>query len=56
MATEQDLETPLQVAVVGAGRMGGHHARIYASLPEARLVGIVDTDLSRAAALAQSYQ
>jgi predicted dehydrogenase len=55
MATEHHLETPLQVAVIGAGRMGGHHARIYASLPEAQLAGIVDTDLSRAETLAQPY-
>ena len=55
MATEHNLQTPLHVAVVGAGRMGGHHARIYASLPEAKLVGIVDTDLSRAQTLAQPY-
>ncbi len=48
-------DAPLQVAVIGAGRMGGHHARIYASLPEAKLVGIVDTDAARAAALAQQY-
>jgi predicted dehydrogenase len=55
MATGHHLEMPLQVAVIGAGRMGGHHARIYASLPEAQLVGIVDTDISRAQALAQQY-
>ena len=28
---------PLGVAVVGAGRMGKHHARIYAQLPGCRL-------------------
>ena len=51
----QNSQAPLPAAVIGAGRMGGHHARIYASLPEAQLVGIVDTDLSRAQALAQQY-
>jgi predicted dehydrogenase len=55
MTTEHDPHTPLQVAVIGAGRMGGHHARIYHALPEAELVGIVDTDLARAQTLAQQY-
>jgi predicted dehydrogenase len=30
------------VAVIGGGNMGRHHARVYAQLDEARLVGIVD--------------
>ncbi len=55
MVTDSHSEAPLQVAVIGAGRMGGHHARIYASLPEAQLAGIVDSDVSRAQALAQQY-
>ncbi|MDA8378637.1 MAG: Gfo/Idh/MocA family oxidoreductase [Planctomycetia bacterium] len=55
MVTERNLKLPLPVAVIGAGRMGGHHARIYASLPEAHLVGIVDTELSHAQSLAQQY-
>lgn len=52
---EPKSNSPLQVAVIGAGRMGGHHARIYASLFESQLAGIVDTDLSRAQSLAQQY-
>ncbi|MGC8625271.1 MAG: Gfo/Idh/MocA family oxidoreductase [Phycisphaerae bacterium] len=55
MATRRNLKIPIPVAVIGAGRMGGHHARIYAALPEAHLVGIVDTDLARAQSLAQQY-
>ena len=53
--TQQNSQASLSTAVIGAGRMGGHHARIYASLPDAHLMGIVDTDLSRAQALAQQY-
>jgi len=34
----------IPVAVVGTGHMGRHHVRIYSELPEADLVGIVDTD------------
>ena len=32
------------VGVVGVGHLGRHHARLYASLPGARLVGVVDRD------------
>ncbi len=56
MTLSSNSDAPLQVAVIGAGRMGSHHARIYASLPGATLAGIVDSDLSRAVALAQQYQ
>ncbi len=37
--------------MVGAGVMGGHHARVYAELPQAELVGVCDTDPERAGAL-----
>ena len=40
---------PLEVAVVGAGVMGKYHAAIYASLPQAELVAMVDPDASRRA-------
>ncbi len=43
------------VAVVGVGRMGRHHARIYRELPEARLVGVVDADEERAATIADDH-
>ncbi len=46
---------PIPVAVVGAGRMGRHHARLYAQLPQASLVAVVDSDAERAAALADAY-
>ncbi|MCH2132704.1 MAG: Gfo/Idh/MocA family oxidoreductase [Phycisphaerales bacterium] len=39
--------TPVRCGVVGVGRMGRHHARIYAQLPNAELVGVVDADESR---------
>jgi predicted dehydrogenase len=32
----------VRVGVVGVGALGQHHARVYASLPEADLVGVVD--------------
>jgi predicted dehydrogenase len=47
------MSEPLPVAVIGAGHMGRHHARIYSKLPGARLVAVIDTDLERARALAE---
>ena len=38
----------VRVAVIGVGALGKHHARILAALPDADLVGIVDTNESRA--------
>ena len=46
---------PLRVGLVGAGRMGQLHARVYSQLPNIHLVGIVDIDPARAAPLAQKY-
>jgi predicted dehydrogenase len=46
---------PLGVAVVGAGRMGKHHARIYAQLPACRLLAIVDRDIERAREIAGEF-
>ncbi len=43
----------LRAAVVGAGYLGTYHAEKYAALPGVELVAVVDTDLERAAALAQ---
>ncbi len=45
----------VRVAVLGAGRMGRHHARIYHELPEAQLVAVVDRDQARAAEVAGQY-
>lgn len=39
---------PIPVAVIGCGHLGTYHARLYAELPEAELVGVVDLDLERA--------
>jgi len=38
----------LKVAVIGIGQLGQHHARIYNTLKDVELVGICDTDTSRA--------
>ena len=38
----------LRVAVVGAGHLGRHHARILAALPGVELVAVVDVNRARA--------
>lgn len=44
---------PLKVAVVGAGYLGQHHARVYSELRDVELVGIVDIDAVRAEEVAR---
>jgi UDP-N-acetylglucosamine 3-dehydrogenase len=46
---------PLRVALIGAGRMGGHHARVLGSVAGAHLVGVHDTHSERAVALAAQH-
>lgn len=45
----------IRVGVVGVGHLGQHHARIYASLPQCELVGIVDIDARAAQKIAKQY-
>jgi predicted dehydrogenase len=49
------MSLPVAVGVLGVGALGQHHARVYASLPEARLVGIHDKDGERARAVAEKH-
>lgn len=42
------MRVPIRVGVVGAGRMGSHHLRIYAGLKDVELVGVCDEDPVRA--------
>lgn len=42
----------VDVGVIGVGAMGRNHARVYAELPGAHLVGIADADADRAADVA----
>jgi predicted dehydrogenase len=46
----------LRTAVVGAGKMGEIHARVYSELPQSNLVALVDIDLDKAKRLAQKYR
>ena len=45
----------VRVAVVGVGALGQHHARLLAAMPEAELVGVVDTRPGRAQEIAAKY-
>ncbi|MEM6458692.1 MAG: Gfo/Idh/MocA family oxidoreductase [Planctomycetota bacterium] len=44
-----------KAAVVGAGRMGRHHARTYAAMPNVELVAVVDRDADRAEDAVEEY-
>jgi predicted dehydrogenase len=46
---------PVRTGVIGVGALGQHHARVYESLPEARLVGVYDADAARAAEVAARH-
>jgi predicted dehydrogenase len=45
----------IRTAVVGAGKMGGIHAKVYSTLPQSELVAVVDSDPAKAAQLAEKY-
>ena len=38
----------IKIGVIGVGHLGQHHARIYTELLDAQLVGVADSDISRA--------
>ena len=46
---------PLRVGVIGCGRMGRLHARVYSEMPSVKLVGVHDTCLETAEAVAESF-
>lgn len=45
----------MPVAVIGVGRMGRHHARLYHEMPDVDLLAVVDADEERAATIADEY-
>lgn len=48
-------QEPVRVGVIGVGIMGERHARLYAQLPQATLVGVFDTDQVRARSVAARW-
>jgi len=45
----------MRTAVVGAGKMGTIHAKVYNQLPQSQLVAVVDIDAEKAQRLANEY-
>jgi predicted dehydrogenase len=45
----------LNAAVIGVGKMGAQHARVYSELPGVTLAGVADADPERAASVADRY-
>ncbi|MBL9031840.1 MAG: Gfo/Idh/MocA family oxidoreductase [Phycisphaerae bacterium] len=45
----------IRCGAIGVGRMGRHHARVYATLPECELVGVVDEDRARREQAAEKH-
>lgn len=46
---------PVRCGVVGVGRMGQHHARVYAQLPETELIGVVDANAARTGQISEKF-
>jgi predicted dehydrogenase len=46
---------PMRCGTVGVGRMGRHHARVYATMPGCSLVGVVDENKARREELAEKH-
>ena len=56
MVQTADSSTPLPVGVIGCGRMGRLHARVYSQMPSVRLVGVHDANPAAAEATARDYK
>jgi predicted dehydrogenase len=46
----------VKTGVIGVGHLGKEHARVLSKLPEASLIGVYDTDHTRANRVAEQYQ
>ncbi len=53
--TSNTQQAQAQVAVIGVGRMGRHHARTYKQMPGVQLKAVVDLDEERAHTVADEY-
>lgn len=48
-------DSQLRCAVIGVGRMGRHHARVYAQMSDADFIGVVDHDAQRAQGITEEW-
>ena len=55
MEDTKDNGIPVPVGVVGCGRMGRLHARVYSEMARVKLAGVVDADSETARAVADSF-
>lgn len=55
MSTESSDNRLLRCGAVGVGRMGQHHARVYAEMDGVELVGVVDANFDRAKEIADKF-
>lgn len=46
----------VRIAVIGVGRLGQAHARVYAGMPDVTLCGVYDANRSRAEEIAAQYE
>lgn len=49
------MSEPISVGVVGCGRMGRLHARVYSQMPSVKLVGVYDANTESAQEAAEEY-
>ncbi len=47
---------PFKTAVIGVGKFGQNHARIYSEMPDVDLIGVVDADGEQARSVAQQFK
>jgi predicted dehydrogenase len=45
----------LRTGVIGAGKMGAIHVKVYSQLPQSQFVGVADVDIAKAKKLAAEY-
>jgi predicted dehydrogenase len=45
----------VRTAVVGAGKMGGIHSKVYSQIDQSEFIGVVDVDKQKADAIADQY-
>ncbi|MFA7484633.1 MAG: Gfo/Idh/MocA family oxidoreductase [Phycisphaerae bacterium] len=50
------INSQVRTAVIGAGKMGEIHAKVYHQLPDSKLTAVVDTDISKAKSLGKKYK
>jgi len=53
--SDESIQSPMNVGVIGVGSMGRHHARVYSELRGANLVGVTDEDRDAAREVAEDY-